>query len=446
MTATPLVAGPVNTSSAFGGAGALESVTDLCTSLKSGDWVASGMAGVGAALDIAATVSDPLGSLIGAGLGWLMEHLEPLKGWLNDLAGDAGAVLGFADTWSNVATAMGAAGDELNRVVRSDLEAMSGASITAYAAYTDKLADHIRVTGTSASAIGEALKTCATVVKVVHDLVRDTLAQLVGSIISWVAEAVFSVGLATPVIIGQVTTRVSSLATKVGKSVTDVLTSAKSLKNLLEALEGALGGVAKGIRAKLPGGTAHSPTLVPVVKRPRIAVPGKYSDLPVREVAAGEKGAWAKELYSPKPKTVYRVDDKHLFVTDSEGRVAHVESDVDYRAKPDADQHRNGYQQGIAGGKDRLEGDHGGHLIASSLGGPGEPINLVAMASKLNGNGAGTFGAMERQVRDLLKGDNPPDVRMSVDVEYPAGSTRPSKFFVQSKVGDNDPLVWRFKN
>lgn len=56
------------------------------------------------------------------------------------------------------------------------------------------------------------------VVQAVHDLVRDTLAQLVGSIISWAAEAVFTLGLATPpVIVGQVSTRVSSLATRVGR-------------------------------------------------------------------------------------------------------------------------------------------------------------------------------------------------------------------------------------
>jgi len=255
----PLVASRVDTSTAFGGAGVLESVTDLCSSLESGSWVAVGLSGVGAALDVAATVIDPLGSLIGAGLGWLMEHLEPLKGWLNDLTGDAGAVLGFAGTWQNVADAMGAAGDELSRVVRADLEAMTGASIAAYAAYADGLADRIRATGGSASAIGGALKTCAMVVQVVHDLVRDTLASLVGSIISWAAEAVFTLGLATPVIVGQVSTRVSSLATKVGRSVTDVISSAKSLKNLLEALQDVLRRLASGVRAKLPGGRAPKP-------------------------------------------------------------------------------------------------------------------------------------------------------------------------------------------
>ena len=197
--------------------GVLESVTDLCSSLESGSWVAIGLAGVGAALDVAATVIDPLGSLIGAGLGWLMEHLEPLKGWLNDLTGDPGAVLGFAGTWQNVADAMGAAGDELTRVVRGGPRGDDRVRRSRRTrAYADALADRIRATGSSASAIGGALKTCAMVVQVVHDLVRDTLASLVGSIISWAAEAVFTLGFATPVIVGQVSTRVSSLAAKVG--------------------------------------------------------------------------------------------------------------------------------------------------------------------------------------------------------------------------------------
>lgn len=264
MTANPLVAGPVDTSTAFGGAGLLDSLSQLSSSLQSGDWVAGGLAGVGAALDTAAAVLDPLGSLIGAGLGWLMEHLEPLKGWLNDLTGDAGAVLGFAATWDNVAASMGGAADELSRVVTADLEAMSGASVVAYSAYANGLAVRMRAAGSSASAMGSALRTCSAVVQVVHDLVRDTLAQLVGSIISWAAELALTAGLATPHVVWQVSTRVSSLATRVGRSVTDVITSARSLKNLLEAMKDSLGQLASGVRGRLPGGSGPdlNPTLI----------------------------------------------------------------------------------------------------------------------------------------------------------------------------------------
>lgn len=288
MTANPLVAGPVDTSTAFGGAGLLDSVTQLSASLQSGDWLAAGLSGVGVALDTAAAVMDPLGSLIAAGLGWLMEHLEPLKGWLNDLTGDAGAVLGFAATWENVATAMNGAGDELNRIVTADLEAMSGASVVAYATYANNLADRVRAGGGSASAMASALRTCSTVVQVVHDLVRDTLAQLVGSIISWAAELVVTVGLATPYVVSQVTTRVSSLAVRVGRSVTDLLTSAKSLKGLLEAMKDVLARLASGVRGRLPGASPSRPPGAPV------ATGGSYRPRPRSDLRAQQ---WADDTY-----------------------------------------------------------------------------------------------------------------------------------------------------
>ena len=78
----PLVAGPANTTTPLQGAFLLEDGEALVSAIKSGDWVAGGFAAFSAVMDTVATVSDPLGSLIAAGLGWLMEHLQPLKGWL----------------------------------------------------------------------------------------------------------------------------------------------------------------------------------------------------------------------------------------------------------------------------------------------------------------------------------------------------------------------------
>jgi hypothetical protein len=248
VTTNPLVAGPVDTSTATSGAGVVDDLVGLSEALRSGNWLAIGLSGVGTALDGVAAASDPLGSLIAAGLGWLMDHLQPLKGWLDDLTGDAGAVLGYAGTWENVSKAMGNAGDELSRVVRADLEGMSGASIAAYTAYAEKLADHIKAGGGSASAMASALKICGQVVQAVHDLVRDTLAQLVGSAISWAAEAVFSFGLATPWIVEQVSTRVSSLAARIGTKVKEVVESASALRKLLDALKGLLARVGAALR------------------------------------------------------------------------------------------------------------------------------------------------------------------------------------------------------
>ncbi len=276
-----------DTTTAVSGTGVVESVHDLAQALQGGSWLEVGLAGVGAALDVAATVVDPLGSLIAAGLGWLMDHLEPLKGWLDDLTGDAGAVAGFAGTWDHVAAAMGTAGEDLSHMARADLEAMQGAAVVAYARYADDLAAKMRASSASSSAVASALRTCATVVQVVHDLVRDTIAQLVGSIISWAAEAVFTLGLATPWIVGQVSTRVSSLATRVGRSVVDVVTSAKSLKNLVEAMREALARLAASVRR-----SADAPHARP--DGPVVHTGGEHGPRPRQDWRAEE---WSERVY-----------------------------------------------------------------------------------------------------------------------------------------------------
>jgi len=67
-------------------------------------------------------------------------------------------------------------------VVRADLEAMTGASIAAYAAYADGLADRIRATGGSASAIGGALAGLASCLLTlqydVHPFIGNTFGPL----------------------------------------------------------------------------------------------------------------------------------------------------------------------------------------------------------------------------------------------------------------------------
>lgn len=235
----PLVAGPVDVTTPFSGTFLLEDGEALAAAIESGDWVSGGMAAFSAAIDTAATVSDPLGSLIAAGLGWVMDHIEPLKGWMNDLTGDAGEVAGFAATWRNVSTQLGMSGEELQRIM-SDVDAMHGDAIEAYRAFQVEVGNHLNAAGTWSDAMATGLDICSTIVKIVHDITRDAISTIVGAIISYAAELVFSLGLATPLVIEQVSTRVASLAGRVGKAITRLLESGKALKGLLDKLQALL--------------------------------------------------------------------------------------------------------------------------------------------------------------------------------------------------------------
>jgi hypothetical protein len=293
--ANPLVAGPVDMSTPFGGTFLLEDGEALAQAISDGDWIAGGMAAFSAVMDTIAAVSDPIGTLIAMGLGWVMEHVEPLRGWLNDLTGDAGEVAGFAQTWSNVGAQLTASGDELTRVL-TDLDGMEGATISAYAAFQADAVKHIRAAADWSSAMSTGLQLCSTIVKIVHDVVRDAISQVVGAVISYAAELVISLGLATPLIIEQVTTRVSSLVSRIGKTITDLVSSGKALKGLLDEL-GELLKRAKGLFDEVlhgkPKPVDGSPRTPSGAGSPRPRQTGGSDFL--RDYLAREK--WAKDAY-----------------------------------------------------------------------------------------------------------------------------------------------------
>jgi filamentous hemagglutinin len=84
-------------------------------------------------------------------------------------------------------------------------------------------------------------------------------------------------------------------------------------------------------------------------------------------------------------------------------------------------------------------GDQGGHLIAASLGGAGDKLNLVPMDKVLNN---GPWKSMEKQLADALKAGK--NVSIKIDVGYPAGPyVRPNKFNVTAII-NGEPKTFRF--
>lgn len=320
MSAT-LVAAPVDTTSDVAGTHLLESLVDLSAAIRSENWLDATLSGVGTVLDAAAAVMDPIGSLISAGLGWLMEHMEPLKGWLSDLTGDAGAVLGFAATWDNIAAELDLAAGDYTRVLRADVGGMSGAGVQAYVRHGEGVAADLRGLTSASSAVGSALRTASTVVQAVRELVRDALTDLVGAAISWTLQTFASAGLATPWVAAQVATRVSSLVARVGGKVTAVVRSMTALRGLVSELDGVLAGFAR-LLVRPRGGIALEPVArssARGARDPGVYSGGEYRPRPSRDILGPQ---WAEETYK-----ALRTDD-HLAASISHAYPQHAPDDV----------------------------------------------------------------------------------------------------------------------
>ncbi|HRA76261.1 MAG TPA: hypothetical protein PLE12_08505, partial [Propionicimonas sp.] len=152
--------------------------------IQNRDWVSGALAGASGVLDAVSFAVNPIGGLVAMGVGWVLDHIEPLKTWLNDLTGDAGAVTGGSRTWANVSLGLQQAGADLLRSLDSSLGDATSRAVDAYKRLASDIGSHLAMAGDLANAISAGLGVAASIVQVVHDLVRDAIADVVGTAVS----------------------------------------------------------------------------------------------------------------------------------------------------------------------------------------------------------------------------------------------------------------------
>ena len=241
------------------GSGVLEDIEGILAGLNEGSWLDVGLSTVAMGADVLGAAVDPLGTLIAWGAGWLIEHLNPLKKWLEEFAGDADQVRANAQTWDNVAKAVGGMAEDLEMMAKGLMADARGAAASGYSAANGDASKSLRKVGEVGGAASKALEALAVAVEVVHDLVRDAITTIIGSLASAIIEAVATAGLAIPAIIAQVQIKVGAKAAEMGAKITGLLKSAKSLfkkltslEGLLEVLEPLLKGGGKGLKQLPP--------------------------------------------------------------------------------------------------------------------------------------------------------------------------------------------------
>jgi hypothetical protein len=267
----PLVAAPVSVSSPFDGLWLVQDGMSLANGISNGDWVEGGMAAFSLLMDGAAALIDPIGTLIGMGLSWVLEHIWPLNEYLNALTGNAGEVLRMSQTWANISTHLSGAGADLDRFL-GDLESLQGAAIEAYRKFQSDVAEHIALAGNLAAATSAALELASTIVKIVHDLTRDVISQIAGTAISAAITTAATVGFGAPVAIAQVAARVSALVPKVTRAITSVIRSFEKLAPLLAKVDEIFEALKRVLNRILRGGdtptTPHTGGDTPTTPHP----------------------------------------------------------------------------------------------------------------------------------------------------------------------------------
>ncbi|PKV80829.1 RHS repeat-associated protein [Nocardia fluminea] len=257
MAANPLIAAKEDTTDWSTGISLVSSVTDLSDAISGGSWIEVGLGVVGLGAEAVSLVVDPLGTLAGYGVGWLIEHCQPLQDALDWIAGDPAQIEAYAKTWDNVAARISEVATAQNAAVTADVADWTGLTATAYKSAASNTTNLLTAANTAATAAASAIRMAGGIVAAVRETVRDLVAQTVGRLAVWAAELVFSVGLATPLVAVQATAYIAKTVATISKLFSKLAKTMSKLKPLLEQLKSAFGDIAKAFK-KTPSKTSKN--------------------------------------------------------------------------------------------------------------------------------------------------------------------------------------------
>jgi uncharacterized protein YukE len=256
--------------STWEGAGFVSSYADLSDALTHEQQVDPGQvafAAAGAGLDTLGVVADPFGSLLEAGFGWLIEHVDVLREPLDALAGDPGAVLDQARVWQGVATELRAAAAGHREAVAGVTTGWDGAAAEAYALAAQRCTEAMDDAARDAGQLAELVVSTGAAVGTVRALIRDAIAAFLSKVVTWVAGALataaFTAGFSLMVLGAAVAQQAASLA----------LTFTRRISALLDLLDEAgtaareLGEAVRSAAAQLRPVVAGAETLESAAKR-----------------------------------------------------------------------------------------------------------------------------------------------------------------------------------
>lgn len=187
------------------GVGIAQDISDISTSIQSGDWAGGAISGLSGGLDALGFIANPADALLGAGISWLIEHIEPLNEALDMFAGDPGSISSYAATWRQAASGVRDAGEQLGSAVTNDLADWHGTAAEAYQAQSAEQQDGVHAAAAAAEGVASAIEAAGALVAAVRELVRDLIADCVAEILThipiWLAAEGCSLGLATPGVI-----------------------------------------------------------------------------------------------------------------------------------------------------------------------------------------------------------------------------------------------------
>lgn len=230
------------------GAGIIDTVNTAVQDLDNPeDWAMDGLA---LGLDALGFVANPLGGLLSAGIGWLIEHLDFLKEPLDDLAGDPAAINAVAAVWGEqIRKDVGQIANDYEKALASEIESWKGEAADKYRDKAAQIVEQIRSLESASTAVSNAVRGSGVLVATVRGIIRDLIAQVVSEIIIAAAAALasswFTLGGSIAAFTGWAVARGAATAGKIAGKISKLLMKLATILNKFSKLRGAVQALAR---------------------------------------------------------------------------------------------------------------------------------------------------------------------------------------------------------
>ena len=241
------------------GLGFIDEIVGAADDIRNGDIVSLVQSAQGLYDEIGGLVADPVGYIGGMVVEWIMQHVEPLKGWINQLTGDSGQVYGMSASWDSISSSLASIASELDSGSYSAMSSMRGEAVRAYLERQAIVVSAINAISDASSAFGAALSKVADSVDNIHDAVVGAISDIIVTCFEVVAEVVLSLGTAAPVAAEQVASKVAKWVGRI-EPIMEMLTYAlEALQAIFAVLTSAGSDLTRGVekigeQCQAPGG------------------------------------------------------------------------------------------------------------------------------------------------------------------------------------------------
>ena len=174
--------------------GPIGDIRDAVIQLDAGDWKGGAESALSAVQGVGEIALGGLAGLVSFGVDILLNYVDPLKFWMDQLTGDSAQVNGMAMTWASIGDSLRSTASELDSGSSSAMQNMKGESVSRYLSRQGQVVTSINTLADASATVGSAVAKAAELVKKTHDYVCKLISDIIGEAVEGMALAGLTLG------------------------------------------------------------------------------------------------------------------------------------------------------------------------------------------------------------------------------------------------------------